>query len=126
MPNVDPYVEKVMEVVGDAYDQRMPIDFGGWRTRVRQEFVDATDAAAQERAEIVECLLASDNNVEVACCGLCPLIESFDDRRGVGATCMHPDLKEPQIDEVTMFKQAPPDFCPLRSQATRILLAEGV
>ncbi len=124
MPNVDPYVERVMGALGEHghYEEKIK----SLRTVVRQEFVNATDAAAQERAEIVDCLLASDNNVEVACCGLCPLVESFDDRRGIGATCMHPDLKERQVDETTMYKQPPPTWCPLRERATRILLAEHV
>ena len=126
MPSVDYYADQIMEAI-EPQLSRDPV----WpapksiRTVVRQTLVDLADHSAAHRDQIVEGLLASDDNIEVECCGLCPLMEQFDDRRGVGATCMHHTLKERPVNDETMYRVPPPDWCPLRVQPMRIFLKEA-
>lgn len=138
MPNVDPYVDQVMDALresfvsalNDTFTKPLPpsaeqqadaaIKRTQLRTVVRQAIVDAADHGAAQREQLVEGLIASDCTIEIVGCAACP----FSD----GACCVHPIATTTQLKPFILRKRGErvPGFCPLRVRPTRVLLAEGV
>ena len=124
MPNVDPYVDQVMEVLSEATADPSEDDWADWRTRVRQTLVDAADHGAANREQLVEGLLASDHNIEIRNCIDCPFalsmkVGGWDTPNGT--FCMYPNRRSRMT-----ISSSVPDWCPLRERPSRVLLAEGV
>ena len=128
MPNVDPYVDQVMEAIDDASSENSMWSDQDLRTRVRQALVDAADHGAAQREQLVEGLLASDHNVEIDACPppegvrhACPYAD--------GSCCVHPQAVAVEHVKPLLIRrigERVPSFCPLHDQPTRLLLAEGV